>query len=64
MELLIAAAVPAVEAGAPLGALNRVALHDDATALALRGIAMILHGRIPERDPMRARSGLGSKAPS
>ena len=43
MELLIAAAVPAVEAGAPLGALNRVALHDDATALALRGIAMILH---------------------
>ena len=43
MELLIAAAVSAVEAGAPLGALNRVALHDDATALALRGIAMIQH---------------------
>ena len=64
MELLIAAAVPAVEAGDPLGALNRVASHDDATALALRGIAMILPGRFPERDPMRARSGLGSKASS
>jgi len=45
--------------GDPLGALNRVALRDDAPALALRGIAMIQRGRFPERDPMSARSGLG-----
>jgi len=39
--------------------LNRVALRDDAPALALRGIAMVQHGRFPEYDPMSARSGLG-----
>jgi hypothetical protein len=48
----------ACEAGDPLGALNRVALRDDAPALPLRGI--VQHGRFPERDPMSARSGLGS----
>ncbi len=42
--------------GDPLGALNRVALRDDAPALALRGIAMVQHGHFPERDPMSARS--------
>jgi hypothetical protein len=36
----------------PSAALNRVALRDDAPALALRGIAMVKHGRFPERDPM------------
>jgi hypothetical protein len=37
---LIAAAASALAAGDPLGALNWVALRDDAPALALRGIAM------------------------
>ena len=45
MESLITAAARALEAGDPLGALNRVALRDDAPALALRGIAMVQHGR-------------------
>jgi len=40
MDSLITAAARALAAGDPLGALNRVALRDDAAALALRGIAM------------------------
>ena len=40
MDSLIKAAARALAAGDPLGALNRVALRDDASALALRGIAM------------------------
>ncbi|MDX5378159.1 MAG: helix-turn-helix domain-containing protein, partial [Halomonas sp.] len=40
MDALITAAGRALSAGDPLGALNRVALRDDAPALALRGIAM------------------------
>ncbi|WP_407119959.1 helix-turn-helix domain-containing protein [Bradyrhizobium sp. STM 3561] len=40
MESLITAAARALEAGDPLGALNRVALRNDAPSLALRGIAM------------------------
>ncbi|KAB0648115.1 helix-turn-helix domain-containing protein, partial [Burkholderia diffusa] len=40
MDSLITAAAQALAAGDPLGALNRVALRDDAPALALRGIAM------------------------
>ncbi|ADH88318.1 conserved hypothetical protein [Ancylobacter novellus DSM 506] len=40
MDSLIAAAARALAAGDLLGALNRVALRDDAPALALRGIAM------------------------
>ncbi|MGY8632351.1 helix-turn-helix domain-containing protein [Bradyrhizobium sp. 14AA] len=40
MESLIIAAARALEAGDPLGALNRVALRNDAPSLALRGIAM------------------------
>jgi hypothetical protein len=40
MDSLITAAARALAAGDPLGALNRVALRDDATAFALRGIAM------------------------
>jgi len=50
--------VRALEAGDPLGVLNRVALRADAPALAFRGIAMVRHGRFPERDPIRARFGL------
>src|SRR5215475_1294356 len=40
VDPLIAAAAHALAAGDPLAALNRVALRDDAPALALRGIAM------------------------
>jgi len=40
MESLITAAARALQAGDPLGALNRVALRNDAPSLALRGIAM------------------------
>ena len=50
MDPLIAAAARALAAGDPLGALKRVALRDDAPALALRGIAMAQLG-----DLVRAR---------
>ena len=40
MDSLITAAARALASGDPLGALNHVALRDDAPALALRGIAM------------------------
>src|SRR6202050_2567719 len=40
MDSLITAAAHALATGDPLGALKRVALRDDAPALALRGIAM------------------------
>jgi hypothetical protein len=40
MDALITAAARALAAGDPLGALKRLALRDDAPALALRGIAM------------------------
>src|SRR5258706_184079 len=40
MDSLIIAAARALAAGDPVGALKRVALRDDAPALALRGIAM------------------------
>jgi hypothetical protein len=51
MDSLITAAARALAAGDPLGALNRVALRDDAPALALRGIAMAQLG-----DLVRARA--------
>src|SRR5690348_4511120 len=50
MDSLITAAGRALAAGDPLGALKRVALRDDAPALALRGIAMAQLG-----DLARAR---------
>lgn len=40
MDAALSAAAHALAAGDPLAALNRVALRDDASALALRGIAM------------------------
>jgi hypothetical protein len=51
MDSLITAAARALAAGDPLGALKRVALRDDAPALALRGIAMAQLG-----DLVRAKS--------
>jgi hypothetical protein len=46
MDSLITSAARALAAGDPLGALNRVALRDDAPALALRGIAMAQLGEL------------------
>jgi tetratricopeptide (TPR) repeat protein len=57
MDSLITAAGRALAAGDPLGALKRVALRDDAPALALRGIAMAQLG-----DLVRARALLRSAA--
>jgi hypothetical protein len=47
MDSLITAAARALAAGDPLGALKRVALREDAPALALRGIAMAQLGDLP-----------------
>jgi hypothetical protein len=57
MDSLITAAARALAAGDALGALNRVALRDDAPALALRGIAMAQLG-----DLARAKALLRSAA--
>jgi hypothetical protein len=57
MDSLITAAARALASGDPLGALNRVALRDDAPALALRGIAMAQLGDLP-----RAKALLKSAA--
>ena len=57
MDSLTTAAARALAAGDPLGALNRVALRDDAAALALRGIAMAQLG-----DFARAKTLLRSAA--
>src|SRR5262245_55744435 len=46
MDSVIRAAARALAAGDPLSALNRVALRDDAPALALRGIAMAQLGEL------------------
>jgi len=61
MDSLITAAGRALAAGDPLGALKRVALRNDAPALALRGIAMAQLGDLPRarsllRDAVRAFS--------
>ncbi|RWQ69538.1 MAG: helix-turn-helix domain-containing protein [Mesorhizobium sp.] len=57
MVSLITAAARALATGDPLGALKRVALRDDAPALALRGIAMAQLG-----DFVRAKALLKSAA--
>jgi hypothetical protein len=57
MDSLITAAARALAAGDPLGALKRVALREDAAALALRGIAMAQLG-----DLVRAKALLRSAA--
>jgi hypothetical protein len=59
MDPLIADAARSLAVGDPLGALNRVALRDDAPALALRGIAMaqlgdLARARVLLRDAARA----------
>jgi len=57
MDSLITAAARALAAGDPLGALKRVALRNDAPALALRGIAMAQLGEL-----VRAKALLRSAA--
>jgi hypothetical protein len=57
VDSLITAAARALAAGDPLGALKRVGLRDDASALALRGIAMAQLG-----DLVRAKTLLRSAA--
>jgi DNA-binding transcriptional ArsR family regulator len=57
MDSLITAAARALATGNPLGALKRIALRDDAPALALRGIAMAQLG-----DFVRAKALLRSAA--
>jgi len=63
MDSLITAAARALAAGDPLGALNRVALRDDAAALALRGIAMAQLGDLARAKVLvrRAARAFGPK---
>src|SRR6516225_6332479 len=62
MDSLIMAAAHALAAGDPLGALNRVALRDDAPALALRGIAMAQLGDL-DRAKVLLRSAARAFGP-
>ncbi|RJT29253.1 helix-turn-helix domain-containing protein [Mesorhizobium waimense] len=63
MDSLITAAGLALAAGDPLGALDRVALREDAPALALRGIAMAQLGDLDRAKVLlrRAVRGFGPK---
>ncbi|MDB5607659.1 MAG: Malic enzyme, partial [Bradyrhizobium sp.] len=63
MDSLITAAAHALAAGDPLGALKRVALRDDAPALALRGIAMAQLGDLVRAKTLlrRAARAFGPK---
>jgi hypothetical protein len=56
MDSLITAAARALAAGDPLGALKRVALRDDAPALALRGIAMAQLGDLARAKALLRRA--------
>jgi hypothetical protein len=66
MDSLITAAARALAAGDPLGALNRVALREDAPALALRGIAMAQLGDLVRARALmrRAARAFGPKEPA
>jgi DNA-binding transcriptional ArsR family regulator len=63
MDSLITAAGLALAAGDPLAALDRVALREDAPALALRGIAMAQLGDLDRAKALLRRAGraFGSK---
>ncbi|TIS02032.1 MAG: helix-turn-helix domain-containing protein, partial [Mesorhizobium sp.] len=61
MDSMINAAGRALATGDPLGALKRVALRDDAPALALRGIAMAQLGNFAKAKALlKARAALFS----
>jgi hypothetical protein len=63
MDSMITAAAQALAHGDPLGALDRVALRDDAPALALRGIALAQLGDLPCARQLvrRAARAFGAK---
>ena len=63
MDAMISAAARALAGGDPLGALQRVALRDDPSALALRGIAMAQLGEYARARGLllRARRGFGTR---
>ncbi|PQP01026.1 helix-turn-helix domain-containing protein [Massilia phosphatilytica] len=63
MDSMITAAALSLAHGDPLGALSRVALRDDAPALALRGIAMAQLGDLPRARQLvrRAARAFGAK---
>ncbi|MEI9981916.1 MAG: hypothetical protein WDN69_01055 [Aliidongia sp.] len=63
MDSLITAAARALAAGDPFGALSRIALRDDAPALALRGIAMAQLGDLDRAKALlrRATRAFGPK---
>jgi hypothetical protein len=65
MDSQINAAALALAAGDPLAALNRVALRDDAPALALRGIAMAQLGELGRARELlsRAARAFGTREP-
>jgi hypothetical protein len=65
MDSLITAAARALAAGDPLGALKRVALRNDAAALALRGIAMAQLGDLVRAKALvrRAAQAFGPREP-
>ena len=56
MDSLVTAAARALKAGDPLGALKRIALRDDAPALALRGIAMAQLGDLAKAKVLLRRA--------
>src|SRR4051812_24357558 len=59
MEAVIGAAARALAAGDPLGALNGIALREDAPALALRGIAMAQIGDLGRARALLKRAARG-----
>lgn len=63
MDSMITAAALSLAHGDPLGALDRVALRDDAPALALRGIAMAQLGDLPRARVLvrRAARAFGAR---
>lgn len=65
MDALISAAARALAAGDPLAALKQVALRDDPSALALRGIAMAQLGELQRARELlrRAARGFGTREP-
>jgi len=65
MDPLITVAARALAAGDPLGALKRIALREDAPALALRGIAMAQLGDFARAKELLCNAALafGSKEP-
>src|SRR5258708_28517581 len=66
MSSLITAAARALASGDPLGALNHIALRNDAPALALRGIAMAQLGDLDRAKMLlrRAARTFGSREPA